>query len=73
MSVVKSGNAAHDNACALAEGQRQVAVRAASTPAAVRSAEVTFYQAIVASCRSNNNSSGIVPPLTALRELGPAQ
>jgi hypothetical protein len=73
MSMTKTGNAAHDSACNLAEGARQVAVRAASTPAAVKAAEIQFYQTVLASCRSNNSSSGIGPCLAALRELGPGQ
>jgi hypothetical protein len=73
MSVIKSGNVAHDNAIALAEGARQVAVASASSQAVVRSAEITFYRAVLSSCRTNNNGSGIEQPLQALRELGPGQ
>jgi hypothetical protein len=73
MSMTKTGTFAHDTACNLAEGQRQVAMRAASTPATVKAAEIQFYQTILASARSNNNSSGIGPCLAALRELGPGQ
>jgi hypothetical protein len=73
MSVIKSGVSAHDAAVNLAEGQRQIAVAAAATQAAVRAAEITFYRAVVSSCRTNNGGSGIEQPLNALRELGPAQ
>jgi hypothetical protein len=70
---MRSGVPAHDAACNLAEGARQVAVAAAATQAAVRAAEITYYRAVVASCRTNNSSSGIEQPLQALRELGPGQ
>jgi hypothetical protein len=73
MSTLKTGNSAHDAAVNLAEGARQVAVASAASQAAVRAAEITFYRAVVASCRANNNGSGIEQPLNALRELGPAQ
>jgi hypothetical protein len=73
MSVTRSGVRLHDDALSAAEGARQVAVAAASTQAAVRSAEITFFRAYLLSCRTNNGGSGIEPPLTALRELGVGQ
>jgi hypothetical protein len=70
MSVIKSGNFIHDSAIAAAEGIRQTAVMAAASQAAVRTAEITFYRAVRASCIANNNQSGIAQANAALRELG---
>jgi hypothetical protein len=68
MSVIKSGVKAHDDACAKAEGARQVAVASASNQGAVRSAEVTYYQTVKASAISNNISPSVFAD--ALRSLG---
>jgi hypothetical protein len=70
MAIIKTGNVAHDNAIALAEATRQVAVANAASQAAVRTAEITFYRAVRASCLANNNSAGIEQANSALRELG---
>jgi hypothetical protein len=70
MSIIKTGVVAHDNAIALAEATRQVAVAAAASQAAVRTAEIVFYRAALASAKTNNNSSGVEQFSTALRELG---
>jgi hypothetical protein len=70
MSIVKSGNFSHDSACAVAEGSRQVSVAAAgSSQSAVRTAEIAFHRAVIASAKAN----GMPIPTTsifALRELG---
>jgi hypothetical protein len=71
MSVIKSDNFTHASNCALSEMQRQVAVAAASTQAAVRSAELTHNRTCLASAKANN--CGLDPFLTALRELGVGQ
>jgi hypothetical protein len=70
MSWQKTGNASHDSACISAEGVRQVAVAAASTQAAVRTAEIAFYRAVRASCIANNGYAGVEAAINALRELG---
>jgi hypothetical protein len=51
MSIVKSGNSAHDATCVVAEATRQVAVAGANR-AAVLAAEITFYRAVVASANA---------------------
>jgi hypothetical protein len=72
MAALKGGNSGspHEQAVNLAEGQRQIAVAAAATQAAVRSAEITFYRAVVSSCRTNNGGNAIEPALNALHEIG---
>jgi hypothetical protein len=70
MSVIKTGVKAHDDAIALAEGVRQVACAPGASAATIKSAEITFYRAVVSSCRTNNSNSGIEQASTALRELG---
>src|SRR5262249_13548750 len=70
MSVVQSGHQIHDRTCLVAEGTRQTAVAAAgASQSAIRTAEITFHRAVVASALANNLP---VPTtaLTALRELG---
>lgn len=69
-SVVKTGVLAHDNACLAALTTLQGALPAAATQAAVNALYITFHKAVVASCKANNNSSGMDPSLTALRSLG---
>ena len=67
MSSIKTGNLAHDSACAIAESIRQGAVAGASQ-AAIKTAEIAFYRSIIASCRAQglpfSNFSA------ALRDLG---
>jgi hypothetical protein len=71
MSTIKTGVVAHDSAVNAAEGVRQTAVAAAgNNQALVRTAEITFYRSVAASCRANNNLSGIEQANNALRELG---
>jgi hypothetical protein len=71
--IYKTGVKAHDDAVALAEGVRQVTCAPGASAATIKSAEITFYRAVVSSCRANNNGSGIEQPLVALRELGVGQ
>jgi hypothetical protein len=72
--VVKSGNYAHDVACALAEGVRQNAVAglamSAAGQAAFNAAEIAYCRAVIASCRANNNSQGMEAFMSALKALG---
>jgi hypothetical protein len=70
MSVKVTGTTAHDTACNLAEMQRQVSEAAATTQAALNTAAITYYRAVVASSKANNNSADISHALTALRQLG---
>jgi hypothetical protein len=68
MSHVQTGNTTHDATVGRAEGIRQAAVAAATTQATARSADVTCYQAALASARANN--CGLTTFVTALKELG---
>jgi hypothetical protein len=62
-------NFTHSKTVTAAEGVRQTAV-AGATQSAAKTAEIAFYRSVVASCRVNNNYSGIGPAMQALRELG---
>jgi hypothetical protein len=70
MSISMSPNLTHNATVAVAEGVRQTAVAAASTQAAVRTAEVTFHS----TCRSSAISNGVSPSvhIWALVSLGQA-
>jgi hypothetical protein len=72
--LVKSGVAAHDAACAVAESTRQSAVAGVASSAAgqvlVKNAEIAYARAIVASCKANNNGIGAEPFQSLLRALG---
>jgi hypothetical protein len=72
--VVKSGNYAHDVACAAAESVRQSAVVAVASSAAGQvisnNAEIAYHRAIIASCKANNGGAGTEASLSALRLLG---
>jgi hypothetical protein len=67
MSVIFSEVAAHRLNCVAAEITRQAAVKGA-TQAAIKSAEITFYQTCRASAIANNVSPAQFE--TALQELG---
>jgi len=64
----KTGVAAHDQACILAEGIRQAAVAGVTMNAAgqvaANNAEIAFCRAVIASCKANNNSQGMEPTST---------
>lgn len=66
--IIKSGNTTHDTNVAAAELTRQVAVKAASTQAAVNTAEIAFYRTCLASAIANNCQTSEF--LLALRQLG---
>jgi hypothetical protein len=70
--INKTGiNFAHDQAVGLAEATRQTAVAAAgNNQRSVIAAEVAFYRAVAASCRTNNNGSGLAEVNVALAQLG---
>jgi hypothetical protein len=68
MSNALTGIKAHDDVVNAAEGARQTAVAAASNQAGVKSAEVTYYRAVVKSALKNG--CGVQPAMQALRELG---
>ena len=69
MSVIKSGNKTHDDTCVLAEGARQQAVGVAGvSQATVRTAEIAFYRALMASAVANGLPSAQFG--AALRDLG---
>jgi len=70
LSVKQTGIVAHDNACNLAEMQRQISVAAAATQSAVTAAELVYHRACVASSRSNNGSADIAIHNQALKALG---
>jgi hypothetical protein len=68
MSNAPTGIKSHDDAVVKAEGVRQTAVAAASSQSAVKTAEVTYYRAVVKSALAN----GVSPSasMQALHELG---
>jgi hypothetical protein len=68
MSNSSTGIKAHDDAILRAENARQTATAAASTQAAVISADVTFHRAVVKSALAN----GVSPAasMLALKGLG---
>ena len=68
MSLVKTGNVAHDNTVAVSEATLQSAVKAATTQAAINSATVTHYRACLASAIKNGCGTQVF--ITALRALG---
>jgi hypothetical protein len=75
MSLVKSGNVAHDTACSTAEGIRQGATAAATADAAgalvVKNADIAFHRSVIASAKLNLGSGvGVSASLAALKELG---
>jgi hypothetical protein len=72
MAASKTGIKAHDDACAAAEGVRQVAVvAAAGNVASVRSAEVTYFKACKASALANGVSpSAFTYALISLFQTG---
>jgi hypothetical protein len=61
-------NLTHKNNLTVAEGVRQTAVAAASTQAAVQTAEISYYRTCLAS--AIKNSCGVEPYMVALRGLG---
>jgi len=67
---VQSGNYAHDQACAVAEGVRQAAVAGTPTQTTVNNAEITWARACVASCVANNGGQGAEAFRSLLRALG---
>ena len=69
MSVPPTGNATHDAAVLKAEGVRQVAVAAATTQAAARSADIAFYQTAIASAKANGLIEPVVQFEMALKSL----
>jgi hypothetical protein len=57
--IVRSDVKPHETTCSAAEMNRQIAVTAAAGNAsAVRTAEVTFYRAVIASCVANGFEAG---------------
>ncbi len=69
MGLGKTGKKNHDDAIDHAEANRQSATRAAGvSQATVRTAEVTFYRAALASARTNGVDQGGI--IHALRTLG---
>jgi hypothetical protein len=68
MSISKSGNKSHDDTANAAEGVRQIAVAAAASQSAARTAEIAYYRALKTSALANG--VGIEPIVAALRELG---
>ncbi len=68
MSKVDTDNLTHNKTVTISEGLRQAVVAAASTPAAIRTAEITHYRTCLASARANN--CGVTTFMDALRELG---
>jgi hypothetical protein len=51
--IVRSDHKAHESACANAEMLRQSAMSTATTAAQVKAVDVSFYRAVIASCKLN--------------------
>jgi hypothetical protein len=68
MSTIKTGNTTHDAKVNGAEAVRQAAVVPGATKATVVAADATFHRTAALSAVANG--CGVVPFLTALRELG---
>jgi hypothetical protein len=69
MGIGKTGHVVHDNTCDRAEGTRQAAVNVAGvSQATVRTAEIAFYRALIASAVANGLPSAQFG--AALRDLG---
>jgi len=71
---IQSGNLAHDQACALAEGVRQAALIGNTQNAAGQvvsnNAEIAWARSCVASCVANNSGAGAEAFRSLLRALG---
>ena len=67
MSTSNSGNKNHDATVNVAESVRQSAAAGASQ-ATIKTAEITFYRAALASAIANGIQPGVF--ISALRELG---
>jgi hypothetical protein len=67
-SVSSSGNKTHDAAVLVAEATRQNAVRAATTTAAARAAEIIYFR----TCLASAVATGVMTEayVNALKELG---
>ena len=69
----KTGVAACDQACILAEGIRQAAVAGVTIKAAgqvvANNAEIAFCRAFIAFCKANNNSQGMKAYIKVLKAL----
>jgi hypothetical protein len=69
MSVIRTGVPAHDLALQAAEAAKQQTITPSSTAAQIKTAEIAYFRACIASCKANNNSAGIEQFTSALREL----
>jgi hypothetical protein len=70
MSVIKTdGPKAHNDALQAAETARQIA-SVGATAAQLKTADIVYARAALASCKTNNNGSGTDQFVTMLRELG---
>jgi hypothetical protein len=59
-TLVVHDNKVHQNACNIAEMNRQVAVQAAGgSQAAIRTAEAAYYRAVIASCVTNGVEAAV--------------
>jgi hypothetical protein len=70
MSVIRTGSKVHDDALLAAEQTRQQSVGGSPTAAQVKAADIAYARAALASCKANNNGSGVEQFSTMLRELG---
>jgi hypothetical protein len=71
MAVIKTGNVVLDYALEAAESTHQVSIAAAGmNQSQVKTADITFYRACLASAKTNNNGGGVEQFSNALRELG---
>jgi hypothetical protein len=71
MARIRTGNATHDATLMAAEKTLQQSIAAAAgDAAAIKTAEIVFYRAGLASALADNNGSNAAHFLTALRQLG---
>ena len=68
MSIPYSNNRTHDGTLYAAELARQNAVAAATTQAALRTADINYHRAALASCLAQGIGPGV--NMQALKELG---
>jgi hypothetical protein len=71
MAVIRTGlNATHDAALLAAEQARQAVAVPGATQAQLKSGDIAYAQACLASCINNNSGSGASQFIVQLEELG---
>jgi hypothetical protein len=70
MSIIITGNKAHDAALLAAEIARTTANIGVTSQTTLRSNDLVYARAALSSCLTNNNGGGAAQFTTMLRELG---